>query len=93
MPFGIITNKHVSKKIAVEKVMQNLNVSFDNALAVGDSVSDWTYMGLAGYVGTLDNAKRELKELVKTKGNGKYTVGKSVDENGLLDILTFFQLT
>lgn len=86
-PFGIITNRTVSKKIAVEKVIKALNISPENVLSVGDSVSDWQFMQLTGYVGTLDNAKDELKELVKTKEENHYAIGKSVDENGLLDIL------
>lgn len=89
-PIGFITNKNVSKKIAVEKVIQNLDVSFEDVLAVGDSTSDWSFMQLAGFVGTLENAKDELKELVKTKGEEKYFIGKSVDENGILDILNYF---
>lgn len=89
-PFGIITNKNVSKKVGFEKVIKSLNIPFEDVLSVGDSVSDWKFMELTGYVGTLENAKDELKELVKTKGEGHFAIGKSVDENGLLDIFDYF---
>ena len=91
-PIGYITNKNVSKKIAVEEVIRNLSFSFSEVLAVGDSTSDWKFMELTGYAATLENGSSELKQLITAKGEGKYCIGKSVDENGLLDIFYFFKL-
>ena len=62
----------------------------DNILAVGDSTSDWNFMSLCGYVGAMGNASTKLKELVKTKGDGKYLVGKHVDDNGVIGILDWY---
>ncbi len=48
-------------------------------------------MEICGYAGAMGNGVDELKKMVGTKGEKGY-VGKSVDENGVLDILSHFQL-
>ncbi len=87
--FGIITAKNISKKEGAEEIIERLNIAFEDILGVGDNLNDWQFMQLCGYVAAMGNAGNDLKQLVLAKGNRGY-VGKSVDENGILDILKFF---
>lgn len=90
LQIGIITAKDNSKKEAAETVIKNLNLSFENVLGIGDSISDWSYMQLCSYVATVFNGSKELKELIKTKGEGNYLIALHVDENGLLEVFSYF---
>lgn len=93
LQFGIITALGSSKKEGAESIIKSLNISFDEVLGIGDSTSDWTFMKLCGYSATLENGTDELKNLIKSKGKGKYTISKgSVDENGILEIVRDFSL-
>jgi len=92
LQFAIITAKGSSKKEGAEASLKSLGIEFDNALGIGDSTSDWGFIQACGYAATLENGSKEIKELLKQKGEGKYAIGKSVDENGILDILSFFRL-
>ena len=47
-------------------------------------------MKMCQYAATVGNESQELKDLVKTKGEGNYFIGSSVDDNGFLDILDHF---
>jgi hydroxymethylpyrimidine pyrophosphatase-like HAD family hydrolase len=92
LQFGIITALGSSKKEGAEAIVKSLQISFDEVLGVGDSTSDWKFIQLCGYGATLANGSEEIKELIKSKGEGKYVISKgSVDENGILEILAFFQ--
>ena len=88
----IITIDGVSKKHASEEVMKYLNISFDEVLGVGDTLGDWNFMDLCGYVGVVGDESEELKKLAQSKGTGKYFLGGSVDDNGFLEILRHFKL-
>jgi hypothetical protein len=44
------------------------------------------------YAATVGNESEELKNLVKTKGEGNYFYGSSVDEDGLLEVFDYFKL-
>lgn len=92
LQIGIITEPESSKKEGSISVAKSLNISFDEILGIGDSTSDWSYMELCGYAATLENGTNELKELITQKGAGKYFIGKSVDQNGILDVLNYFKL-
>ncbi|HYK09101.1 MAG TPA: HAD hydrolase family protein [Candidatus Eisenbacteria bacterium] len=92
LQFGIITSLGSSKKEGAEAVVKNLNLSFEDVLGIGDTTGDWSFMQLCGHVATVENGSSELKDLLRTKGEGKYFIGKSVDENGILDIFNFFQI-
>ena len=94
LPFrnGIITTKGISKKQATKEVLDYLNISPADTLAVGDTLGDWNFMKVCGYAATVGNDSQELKDLTKTKGDGNYFFGSSVDNNGLLDILNYFGL-
>lgn len=89
---GIITIKGVSKKRAVLEVLEYLKISPDETLGIGDTLGDWNFMEICKYAGTVGDESQDLKDMVKTKGEGKYFIGKSVDENGFLDILDYFKL-
>lgn len=88
----IITINGVSKKHASEEVMHYLNISFDDVLGIGDTLGDWNFMNLCGYVGVVGDESNELKELAQSKGKEKYFFGRSVDDNGFLEILRHFKL-
>jgi hydroxymethylpyrimidine pyrophosphatase-like HAD family hydrolase len=90
LQFGIITALGISKPQGASKIASILDVPIENMLAVGDSTSDWKFISLCGYAGAMGNATSELKELVKSKGEGKYMVGGHVDENGIIDILNWY---
>lgn len=87
--FGLITKKGISKKQAAEVISKHTGVSLDDMLGVGDGMTDWQFMEICGYAGAMGNASEELKQKVESKGERGY-VGKSVDENGILDILAHF---
>lgn len=88
--FGIITNKGISKGNAVEMIAMKMKVPLEQILGVGDGMTDWGFMKLCGYAGAMGNSTDDLKEVVKKSENGY--VGKSVDENGVLDIFEHFGL-
>lgn len=90
--FAIITPKNVSKKQAAEKIISNYNLSNGELLAIGDSKSDWQFIEICNFAGSVENGADELKQLIKTKEDKNWFVGKSVDENGILDIFDYFSL-
>ena len=90
LKFGIITAPNISKKEGAIEISKNMNISLENILAVGDSTSDWQFIELCGYGAAMGNASNELKELVKTKKEGHFYIGGNVDENGIIDILNYF---
>lgn len=87
--FGLITKKGISKKQAAETISKHTGISLESMLGVGDGMTDWQFMDICGYAGAMGNATAELKEKVISKGERGY-IGKSVDENGILDILSHF---
>lgn len=86
----IVTIKGVSKKTASLAVLDNLRISSEETLGVGDTEGDWNFMSLCKYVGVVGDADRKLKELAKTKGEGNYFFARSVEEDGFLQILNHF---
>lgn len=89
--FGIITVKGISKKQAAMVISKNSGISLDDMLGIGDAMTDWQFMEICGYAGAMGNASQELKDKVKLKKENGY-IGKSVDENGVIDILENFGL-
>lgn len=57
----------------------------------GIELTDKTLGEHCGYAGAPGNATAELKGLIGSKGKQSF-VGKSVDENGILDIFDYFSL-
>ncbi len=91
LQFGIITAPGISKKQGAIEIAKHYKVSFENILGIGDSTGDWEFIQLCSFAGAIGNASEELKELVSQKGKGKFFIGKTVDENGILDIFSFFK--
>lgn len=91
LQFGIITCPGITKKQGAIEISKGINVPLENILAVGDSTSDWQFISLCGYGAAMGNASKELKELVKTKGEQHSYIGGHVDKNGILDILNYFE--
>lgn len=89
--FGIITAKGISKKQALLEIAKSEGVKPEEILGIGDSTSDWQFIEECGYAGAGDNASKELKQLVLSKGKKSF-IGKSVDENGILDIFDYYSL-
>lgn len=89
--FGIVTVKGISKKQAAITISKHTGIPLGEMLGVGDGMTDWNFMEICGYAGAMGNASQDLKEKVKARGERGY-VGKSVDENGLLNILNHFKL-
>ena len=87
----VITAASVSKQHAARKVAAYLGIPFSAVLGIGDSPADWSFMELCGYAGTVGD-NRELRELAQSKGPGHYFEAASVDDHGLLDILSHFNL-
>lgn len=93
LQFGIITSRGSSKKEGAEAIVRSLGISFDEVLGIGDSTSDWSFIQLCGYGATLANGSDELKVLLESKGKSKYFISNSsVNENGIIDILKYFEL-
>ena len=90
--FGIITAKGISKKQAALEIANSIRVKPEEMLGVGDSTSDWQFIETCGYAGAMGNASEELKQLVCSKGKENSFIGKSVDENGILDIFNYLSL-
>ncbi len=91
--FGIITAKGISKKQAALEIAKNERVKPTEMLGIGDSTSDWQFIESCKYGGTMENASQELQKLVLSKGKELAFIGKSVDENGILDIFNYFSLS
>ncbi len=90
LQFGIITAKGISKKTSAQEIISKYNLSFNNVLGVGDSTSDWQFIQLCKYKAAMGNASAELKDLVSKEENS--FVGKSVDENGIINIFEHYKL-
>ncbi len=90
--FGIITAKDISKKQAALEITNSIGIKPEEMLGIGDSTSDWQFIESCGFGGAMGNASEELKKLVKSKGEKHSFVGKSVDENGILDIFDYFKI-
>lgn len=90
LKFGIITAPGISKKQGAIEISKNMSVDLKDILAVGDSTSDWQFIELCGYGAAMGNASEKLKELVQTKGENNFYIGKDVDENGIVEILDYF---
>lgn len=90
--FGIITAKGISKKQATLEMSNSIGIKQEELLGIGDSTSDWQFIESCGFAGAMGNASEELKNLVKSKGIGRSFIGRSVDENGILDIFDYFKI-
>lgn len=88
--YCLITSTEASKAHAAKAMANELGISFENTLGIGDTLGDWEFMKLCGYAATMEDGSTELKGLVESKGDGKYLVAPSVNEDGILKILDYF---
>lgn len=88
----VITNKGISKQTALQKISKNYSIDLNYALGVGDHHSDWKFMSLCRYKGIMGNSTEELIDLAEKEDPSFVSIGKSVDEDGLLDILGKFNV-
>ncbi len=89
---AFLTHPTATKRTGVEHLEKFTGVPLSQTLAIGDSTNDWTFMELCGYKATLENGSPELKELVSNEQKRGFISTKSVDEDGLLEILNHFKL-
>ncbi len=90
--FGIVTAPGISKSIAASEILNNIGVSPEETLGVGDSTSDWQFIESCGYGAAMGNASEELKQLVLSKGDERSYIAPSVDDNGILSIFNHFNI-
>ncbi len=88
---GIINPKNISKRSGITEISKYLNISFENILAVGDGINDWSFIEVCRFGGVMGNGHNELKELIKSKKENGY-VGGDVDEDGLIEIFKYFKI-
>ncbi len=88
--YCLITSTEASKANATKAVAEQLGISLENTLGVGDTLGDWEFMKLCSYVATMEDGSEELKKLVDSKGEGRYFIAPSVDEDGILKVLDHF---
>lgn len=88
----VITINGVSKGQSAIEALKALNILPRDTLGVGDTAGDWKFMELCGFAATLANGDDEIKQLVRTKGEGKYFIAPHVNDNGAIDILNHFNL-
>ena len=81
----------VSKEHASREVLDYLKISPQETLGIGDTLGDWNFMKLCRYVGITGDESQELKKLAQTKGEGNYFFGSSVDEDGILKIIRYYE--
>lgn len=89
--FAIITAPGISKKNGAMEISKFTGIPLENTLGVGDTISDWQFIEICGYGASMGNGTEELKKFIKTLGQKGY-IGKSVDENGILEIFDHFEL-
>jgi HAD superfamily hydrolase (TIGR01484 family) len=87
---AIITLKGVSKKDATLEVLEYLKISPNEALGIGDTLGDWNFMDVCGYVGVVGSHSEELIKHAKSKGENKYFLGSDVDTEGFIEIIDYF---
>jgi len=90
--YGMITAKGISKGYAVEQVAKAIGKDFRTALGVGDGVIDWDFISKCRYGCAMGNAAPQLKESVRTKGEGRYMIAPHVDEHGVIEAFRHFGL-
>ncbi len=90
LQFGIVTALGISKKESTISVAKLLGIKLTDYLGVGDSLSDWQFIEICGQGAAMGNAAEDLKQLVTSKGKGKWYIGSTVNENGIINILDYF---
>ncbi len=90
--FGIITAPNISKTYAAKLISKSTHIPFSHILGVGDGMTDWQFMKLCKYKAAMGNASQELKDIILAQDKKYAYIGKSVNENGIIDIFKHFGL-
>lgn len=88
--YCLLTSTEASKANATKAVAEQLGISLENTLGMGDTLGDWEFMKLCSYAATMEEGPKQLKKLVESKGKGKYFIAPSVDKDGILKALDYF---
>lgn len=91
--FGAITAKGVSKRQSTIDAVTAIGLRLADCLGVGDTDGDWLFIELCGYKAAIGNASDGLKQNVIRSGQNGYAAYRTVDENGVLEILDHFLQT
>jgi HAD superfamily hydrolase (TIGR01484 family) len=89
--FGYLTASGISKKQAIHVISEYTKIPLNEMLGIGDGMTDWKFMEDCGFAGVMGNGSPELKTAIVSKGDHGF-VGGTVDENGVIDILKYFQV-
>lgn len=90
--YAVITAKGINKLSAAREVSESLGILLSDVLGIGDTIGDWDFIKDCGYAGIVGQKHPEVLELARGKGDGKYFLAPSVDENGFVKILEYFKL-
>lgn len=80
-----ITNIEATKKTAIEKLLEILQVKHEEVIGVGDGLNDMPLFSSVGFKVAMGNAPQELKD------QADY-VAPSLDEDGVADVVQKFVL-
>lgn len=86
-----VTASGVSKYSGFTKLLEHRGVSAHEVLGVGDTLHDWDFIEHCGYKGVMSNATDELKEKYNLEAPNQH-MGGHVDDDGLIDIFSYFKL-
>lgn len=87
----IITARNVSKRSAVKKVAAYYKIPVAEMLGVGDTIMDWNFVELCGYVGAMGNASQEFKDKVQSRPEDRRFIGPAVNDDGIIAIIEHFK--
>lgn len=83
---GSINVKGISKKQGFIDLFNDLGISFDNILGIGDGINDWNFMQLCKYTAAMGNDKELQEKVLSVDGY----IGSDVDNDGIIYILDYF---
>ena len=86
-----VTASGVSKHSGFTKLLEHRGVEAHEVLGVGDTLHDWDFIEHCGYKGVMSNATDELKEKYNLEAPNQH-MGGHVDDDGLIDIFSYFKL-
>ena len=86
-----VTSAGVSKYSGFTHLLSHLGVAADEILGVGDTLHDWDFIEHCGYKGVMSNATQELIARYNLQDIRQH-MGGHVDDDGLIDIFTHFNL-
>ncbi|WP_204180512.1 MULTISPECIES: Cof-type HAD-IIB family hydrolase [unclassified Staphylococcus] len=75
-----ITHSDAQKGIALNTIVERLNIDMENVMAIGDNMNDVSMLERVGYSVAMENAAPEVKAIAKyeTDSNEQSGVGKAI---------------